>query len=83
MAKKETTIIKGYIPHAIHKKKGLVYFSTKRQKWIQYLEDLKIGDILTTPTVPIVNPKKTLKNIVNVGDKKDITVAKIKITIEL
>ena len=80
---KGKTIIKGYVPHGIHKRRGLVYFSKTRQKWVTNIGKLKIDDILSTPTVPIVNPKKTLKNILNVGDKKDVGVCKIEITIEI
>jgi len=80
---KMKTIIKGYVPHGIHRKRGLVYFSNSRQKWITNIGKLKVDDILSTPTVPIVNPKKTLKNIRIVGNKKDVGVAKIEIKMEI
>jgi hypothetical protein len=81
MVKKET-IIKGYIPYGAHKEKGVVYFSNTRQKWVDKIGEIKIGDILSTPTVPIVNPKKTLKNIHHSLDgKPEVGVSKIEITI--
>lgn len=78
------TTIKGYVPHGVHKKKGLVYFSITRQKWFENIGKLKIDDIMSTPTVPIENPKKTLKNIHHdqIG-KPNVGVAKIKITIDI
>ena len=69
------TILKGYIPHGIHKKKGLVFFSTSRQKWVDNIGKLKINDILSTPTVPLEQPQKILKKAIDIG------VAKIEITI--
>ena len=70
-------ILKGFVPHGIHRTKGLMYFSRSRQKWVRTIEKLKISDILSTPTVPIKNPNKIMKNIMDVG------VSKIKIKIKL
>lgn len=81
--KKGSTLIKGFIPYGAHKEKGVMYFSNTRQKWVNKIGKIKIGDILSTPTVPIVNPKKTLKNIHHIDGKPEVGVSKIEITIEL
>lgn len=64
------TILKGFIPYGTHKKKGDLYFSTTRQKWVNDVKKLRVSDILSTPTVPVVNPKKTLKNMIEIGVTK-------------
>ena len=75
--KKKKYKLDGYVPHGIHKTKGLVYFSTTRQKWVGNIGKLKIDDILSTPTVPIEQPQKILKKA------RDLGMAKIEINIEI
>lgn len=70
------TLLKGFLPYGTHKKKGQLYFSATKQKWVDDVKKLRVSDILSTPTVPIVSPKKTLKNMVEIG------VAKIEINVE-
>jgi hypothetical protein len=77
--KTKPTVIKGYIPVGIRRKQGMSYFSVSRQKWVSDMGKLKISDILSTPTVPLAHPKKTLKNLT----KKELDVIKIEITIYL
>lgn len=69
--------IEGYLPFGINKEKERIYFSSTNQKWVNDIMDIKISDILSTPTVPVVNPNKILKKVIDVG------VAKIEICIEI
>jgi hypothetical protein len=70
------TILKGFIAYGTHKTKGDLYFSPSRQKWVNDVKKLRASDVLSTPTVPIVNPKKTLKKMIEVG------VTKVEINVE-
>jgi hypothetical protein len=58
------TILKGTVPKAIHNRKGLVYFSKTKDKWMVNVSWLKLGDISSTP---VQIPKRHLKNVTDIG----------------
>ena len=67
MAKNKTTVITGFIPYGIHEKKGEMYFSISRQKWKSKIRKLRMSDIMSTPTVPLVYPNKTRRKFNELG----------------
>lgn len=67
--------IEGFLPYGINEKDERLYFSKSSQRWKKDLMEIKISDILSTPTVPVKSPQKILKKVKNVG------VVKIKLEI--
>ena len=66
MDKEKTVVIKGFIPYGIHKKKGELYFSTTKQKWVNKIMKLKMSDILLTPTLPLFDNRFDKIGIYNI-----------------
>jgi len=58
------TTLKGTVPRAIHNRKGLAYFSKTRERWVDNVLRLKLGDISSTP---FQLSEKHLKNVTEVG----------------
>jgi len=69
-----TTLLDGTVPRAIHNRKGLTYFSKSRDKWVDSIFKLRIGDISSTP---VQLSEKHLKNV------RDVSVARITIKTDI
>ena len=68
------TILKGTVPRAIHNRKGLAYFSKTRERWMDNVLRLRLGDISSTP---VQISERHLKNVT------DVSVAQITIEIDV